>query len=76
MFVLERLISRGSRALGVMIGTSRKGAGHAQGGREGDSDDDAQLVAASSLPLLPFFVPIRFPAVAAAQRRRARSFVF
>lgn len=24
-----------------MIGTSRKGAGHAQGGREGDSDDDS-----------------------------------
>ena len=76
MFILERLISRGSRALGVMLGTSRRGAGHAQGGREGDSDDDAQSVAPFSLPLLPFLVPIRFSAVAAAQRRRGRSFVF
>jgi len=39
MFFLERLISQGSRSLGVMLGTSRRGAGHAQGGREGDSDD-------------------------------------
>ena len=41
MLILERLIARGSRALGAMIGTSRKGAGHAQGGREGDPDDDS-----------------------------------
>jgi hypothetical protein len=39
MFFLERLISQGSRSLGVMLGTSRRGAGHAQGGRESDSDD-------------------------------------
>jgi len=39
MFFLERLTSQGSRSLGVMLGTSRRGAGHAQGGREGDSDD-------------------------------------
>jgi hypothetical protein len=36
MFILKRLISRSSRALGVMLGTSRRGAGHAQGGRESD----------------------------------------
>jgi hypothetical protein len=38
MFLLDRLIARGSRALGVMLGTSRRGAGHAQGARESDAD--------------------------------------
>ena len=43
MFILERLISRGSRSLGAMLGTSRRGAGHAQGCREGSADDDTDL---------------------------------
>ena len=43
MFVLERLISRSSRSLGAMLGTSRRGAGHAQGCREGSGDDDPEL---------------------------------
>jgi len=76
MFMLERLISRGSRALGVMIGTSRKGAGHAQGGREGDPDDDVKSVVPPSYPLFPCFAPIRFPAVVAAPRRHGRCFVY
>ncbi len=70
MFILERLISRGSRALGVMIGTSRKGAGHAQGGREGDPDDAAAEFVLPTLPRLPFLASFRFSAVASAPRRR------
>ena len=58
MFILERLISRGSRALGVMIGTSRRGAGHAQGGREGDADDDVSVVVLS--PSCSFLSSIQF----------------
>ena len=72
MFILERLISRGSRALGVMLGTSRRGAGHAQGGREGDADVDVSVVVPSSLPFLPFLDPIRISAV---RRHHAGAFV-
>ena len=43
MFILERLISRGSRSLGAMLGTSRRGAGHTQGGRESSTDDDSDV---------------------------------
>ena len=39
MFILERLTSHSSRSLGAMLGTSRRGAGRAQGGREGEADD-------------------------------------
>ena len=70
MFILDRLISRGSRALGVMIGTSRKGAGHAQGGREGDADDDSAHFVLPVPSLLPFLVSPRFAAVATAPGRR------
>ena len=74
MFILERLISRGSRSLGAMLGTSRRGAGHAQGGRESEADDG------NHRPFLPFPLPLflassRFPVLAAAPGRRRRSCV-
>ena len=67
MFILQRLISRGSRALGVMIGTSRRGAGHAQGGREGESDDAAARRSArpSRLPFTLNLLSIALVALAA-----------
>jgi len=72
MFILARLISRGSRSLGAMLGTSRRGAGHAQGGREGDCDDDAQCFASCVFLPLPFLAIPRFSLIAAAQSRRGR----
>ena len=70
MFILARLISRGSRALGVMLGTSRRGAGHAQGGREGDCDHDAHGFAPYVFLPFTFLVSPRFSVIAAAQGRR------
>jgi len=75
MIILARLISRGSRALGVMLGTSRRGAGHAQGGREGDCDDDAQrFFSTTFLPLL-FLAFSRLSLFAVAPGLRGRSLV-
>ena len=66
MFILVRLISRGSRSLGAMLGTSRKGAGHAQGGREGDCDDDAHGFALFVFRSFPFLVSPSYFLVAPA----------
>jgi hypothetical protein len=71
MFFLERLIAQGSRALGVMIGTLRRGAGHAQGGREGDGDDARHLGRPVPPPLpSPDSIPFAAPAPGAGRRRR------
>jgi hypothetical protein len=70
MFLLARLISRGSRSLGAMLGTSRRGAGHAQGGREGDCDRCAHGFALRGFLSLPFLVSPPHPIVASAQGRR------
>ena len=70
MFILARLISRGSRLLGAMLGTSRKGAGHAQGGREGDYYDAAYGFALCVFLSLPFLVAPPNSIVAPAQGRR------
>lgn len=56
MLILKRLISKGSRSLGVMLGTLRRGSGHAQGGREGDSDDGAAAQAFHPSFLLLFLL--------------------
>jgi len=55
MFLLRRLTARGSRALGVMIGTSRKGAGHALCGGTGDPDDLPLAYPSPLCPSLPVF---------------------
>jgi hypothetical protein len=74
MFILERLISRSSRSLGAMLGTSRKGAGHAQGAREGDCGHHAHGFALRVFLSLPFLVSPPNSPVAPAQGRRTRSF--
>ena len=58
MLILKRLISRSARSLGVMLGTLRRGSGHAQGGREGDSDDGraAAFLSRFSILFFPVFV--------------------
>src|SRR5262245_4339970 len=56
MLILKRLISKGSRSLGVMLGTHRRGSGHAQGGREGDSDDAASVSFRPAFFLFVFLV--------------------
>jgi hypothetical protein len=60
MFLLRRLIARGSRALGVMLGTSCKGAGHALCGGAGDPDDATleYLFLLSLQSAFPAFPPI------------------
>jgi len=75
MFILERLISRGSRSLGVMLGTSRRGAGHAQGGRESDCDNDAQRFFPATFLPLPFLAFPRFSVFAVAPGLRVRTLV-
>lgn len=60
MFLLTRLIARGSRALGVMLGTSCKGAGHALLGGAGDPDDASpdyrsSLARIDPFPPFPYF---------------------
>ena len=54
MLLLKRLIAKGSRALGVMLGTSRRGAGHAQGGREGDDAAAVRFLVCSRPPFPAF----------------------
>jgi hypothetical protein len=72
MFILARLISRGSRSLGVMLGSSRKGAGHALGCRESECDVAVPHIARAFflLPLSLFHPLIPNPAAALGRRGR------
>jgi hypothetical protein len=75
MFILQRLISKASRSLGVMLGNLRRGAGHAQGGREGDCHLDTRQFAPSLSPFPFLLALLQFPAIAASQGRRLISLV-
>ena len=66
MFILDRIVSRSSRSLAMMIGFSWAASGHARGGRSGSPDDDAATLLVRSIPFLPLF--FLHPAFAAARR--------
>jgi hypothetical protein len=68
MFILDRLISRSSRSLGAMLGTARRGAGHAQGSREGESDDAVRFLP-PALRFSPVSSSSHLPAPRSAHRR-------
>jgi thiol-disulfide isomerase/thioredoxin len=71
MLILRRLISKGSRSLGVMLGTLRRGSGHAQGAREGDADDRAAVRSRPRSFL--FLLPVAFTLALAASEPQAQT---